>query len=408
MLEKMKKHKFHYGWVIVFACFFCCFSYGIFYSFGVFFKHLQQEFGWSRALTSTIHSLHMIFFPLSGLIIGWMTDKYGPKLPLISGATLIGLGIALLSIVQSPIQFFSFYAMASLGSGIMWSLPMGTIQHWFIKRRGLALGMAISGVGFSYALSPLSSLLISCLGWRTAYLIFGSGIWVILVFCTWAIIGNPRQKGLKPYGAEMTESRSAELNPEGWEAKAAAKTISFGFICGMWNCHAFAVMIVAVHLVNYATDIGISEVYGATAWFVVGCFSIPGRILGGYIGEKIGYERGFGLLGLANAIVIIWLLGAKSLWMFMLFAPFYGFCYGGQTPLIAAIIGRYFGLKPLSTLLGLQLFSGIIGGISGPWFAGFLFDKFNNYNMAFITASVFWALTALLSYILKEPQQPVN
>ena len=83
----MIKPRFHYGWVIVLVCFFCCFSYGLFYSFGVFFRHLQQEFGWSRALTSTVHSLHMVFFPVSALIIGWLTDKYGPRLPLIGGAT---------------------------------------------------------------------------------------------------------------------------------------------------------------------------------------------------------------------------------------------------------------------------------------------------------------------------------
>jgi len=405
---KVTKPRFHYGWVIVLVCFFCCFSYGLFYSFGVFFKHLQQEFGWSRALTSTVHSLHMVFFPISALIIGWLTDKYGPRLPLIGGATLMGSGIVLLSVVQSPIQFFTLYALASLGSGIIWSLPMGTIQHWFVKKRGLALGLSISGIGFSYALSPLSSLLISNFGWRTAYQIQGSVIWLILIFCAWAIAGSPRQKGLKPYGAETAQDMSAESELEGWEAGSAVKTISFWGICGMWSCHVFAVLIVAVHLVNYATDIGMSEVHGATAWFVVGCFSIPGRILGAYIGEKIGYRKGFSIFGLCNAIAIIWLLGAKNLWMLMLFAPFYGFCYGGQTPIIAALIGNYFGLKPLSTLLGLQMFTGMIGGTLGPWLAGFLYDKFNNYYIAFITASGFWALSALLSHILRKPQKQME
>lgn len=172
----------------------------------------------------------------------------------------------------------------------------------------------------------------------------------------------------------------------------------------MWVCHVFAVMIVAVHLVNYATDGGISEVHGAMSWFMLGCFSIPGRIFGAYIGEKIGYRKGYSLFGLFNAVAVIWLLGAKNLWMLMLFAPIYGFCYGGQTPIIAALLGSYFGIKPLSTLLGLQMFSGMIGGTLGPWLAGFLFDKTNSYHVAFITASVFWGLSALLSQILSKPQ----
>ena len=329
----MTKQRFHYGWVIVLACFFCCFSYGLFYSFGVFFKHIQQEFGWSRAMTSTIQSLHMVFFPFSALIIGWMTDKYGPKLPLMGGGILVGSGIVLLSFVQHPIHFFIFYAWASLGSGIIWSLPMGTIQHWFVKRRGLALGLSVSGIGFSYAMSPLSSLLIANFGWRAAYQILGSGIWLILLVCAWAIAGSPRQKGLKPYGIDSAEDLTDDPSVlNGWDAGAAAKTICFWGICGMWVCHVFAVMIIAVHLVNFATDIGIREVHGATSWFVVGCFSIPGRILGGYLGEKMGHRRAFSLFGLTNAIAIIWLMRAENLWMLMLFAPFYGFCYGGQTP----------------------------------------------------------------------------
>ena len=102
----MTQEKPHYGWVIVLSCFFCCFSYGIFYSFGIFFKHLQLEFGWNRALTSTVHSVHWIFFPLSSLILGWLADRYGPKKPLIGGATLVGLGTVLLSSVQTEATAF--------------------------------------------------------------------------------------------------------------------------------------------------------------------------------------------------------------------------------------------------------------------------------------------------------------
>jgi len=399
----MENRKFHYGWVVVLACFFCCFSYGIFYSFGVFFKHLQLEFGWSRGLTSTIHSLHWIFYPISGLIIGWVTDKYGPKVSLIGGASLIGLGTVMLGFVESPIQFYIFYGLASMGSGITWALPMGTVQHWFVKRRGLALGITISGVGFSYSLSPLSSLLISHFGWRSAYLAMGSGMWLILIICSLVISRDPREKGLEPYGAETEADITPESHLEGWKPGEAVKTISFWKLCSMFVCHAFAVMIIAVHLVNFATDLGIDEIHAATSWFAIGCFSILGRILGGSLGEKIGYRRGYLIFGMANAILLLWLLGVKNLWMLMLFVPFYGFCYGGQTPMIPALMGQFYGLKPLSTLLGIQFSFTIIGGTTAPWFAGFLFDKFNNYHAAFVTASCFWALTALIAYILKKP-----
>ncbi len=395
--------KFHYGWAIVLACFLCCFSYGIFYTFGVFFKHLQMEFGWSRGLTSTIHSLHWFFFPISSLIIGWLTDRWGPKLPLIGGATLLSIGTILLSRVQSPAQFYAFYGLASMGSGIIWSLPAATVQRWFVKKRGLALGIVASGVGVGYGLSPLSSLLISSFGWRTTYLILGSGIWLVLAFATWIIVGNPHEKGLKPYG--MEHNLTAYTGLEGWEVTRAVRGLCFWQICAMHVCHLFALMIVAVHLINFATDTGITEVQAATAWFLVGLSSIPGRIVGGHIGERIGYRKGFIICGTANALALLWLVGVKSPWMLFLFVIFYGFFYGGQTPMLPGLLADFFGLKPLSTLVGIQLFTGVISGTTGPLFAGFIFDRFGDYRIAFITASCFWAFTALLALPLKEPTE---
>ncbi|MFH1626346.1 MAG: MFS transporter [Pseudomonadota bacterium] len=397
--------RFHYAWAIVLACFLCCFSYGVFYSFGVFFKHLQAEFGWSRGLTSTIHSLHWIFFPISSLIVGWLSDKYGPKLPLIGGATLLSLGTVLLSRVQSPSQFYIFYALASLGSGVIWSLPTATVQRWFVKRRGLALGIVASGVGVSYTVSPLSSFLISGFGWRTAYLILGSGTWLILAFASWVIAASPEKKGLKPYGSEGETSLPTNSSPEGWEAKEAVRTFTLWQICAMYVCHLFAVTVIVVHLVNFATDLGIIEVHAATAWFTVGLFSIPGRVFGGYMGERIGYRRGFALCCLANTLLLLLLPGVNSLWMLFLFVPFYGLFYGGQTPMLPGLFADYFGLKPLSTLVGLQLFTGMLGGATGPLFAGFIFDTFQNYSIAFIAASFFWALSALLAIFLKKPRK---
>lgn len=400
----MARERFYYGWLIVLSCFLCCFSYGIFYTFGVFFKHLQMEFGWSRGLTSTIHSIHWIFFPISSLIIGWLTDKYGPKPPLIGGATLLGLGTVLLSRVENPVQFFIFYALASMGSGIIWALPAATVQRWFVKRRGLALGIMASGVGVGYAISPLSSLLISNLGWRAAYLILGLGIWVVLAFAAWIIVGSPQEKGLKPYGAD-DESLSEDSIPEDWKAGEVLKRVSFLQICSLHIFQLFAVMIVAVHLINFATDMGIAEVQAATAWFIVGLSSIPGRIVCGHIAERISYRKGFILCCIANSFALLWLLGVKSPSMLFVFVIFYGFFYGGQALMLPGLLAHFFGLKPLSTLIGLLMLTGIFSGTTAPLFAGFIFDKFKNYNIAFITASCIWALTALIAILLKKPKK---
>ena len=119
----------------------------------------------------------------------------------------------------------------------------------------------------------------------------------------------------------------------------------------------------------------------------------------------MGYRRGFILCCLVNTFLLLWLLGVKNLWMLFLFVPFYGLFYGGQTPMLPGLFAEYYGLKPLSTLVGVQLLAGILGGTTGHLFAGFIFDRFQNYTMAFIAASCFWALGALFAIVLKRPRK---
>ena len=123
------------------------FSYGIFCTIGVFFKPLQAEFGWSATLISSIQSLHIAVGILSSLLIGWATDRFGPKLILVCAGTLIGIGISLCSQVSELWQFYLFYGIASLGQAALWTLPMSVVQRWFVKERGLTLGIAAAGIG---------------------------------------------------------------------------------------------------------------------------------------------------------------------------------------------------------------------------------------------------------------------
>ena len=100
-IVKMKKQRFFYGWIIVAGCFTAAMSYGLFHTFGVFFKSLQAEFGWSRALTASVSSIHLIVFAVSSVLIGRITDKYGPRIALTIGAFLIGAGMMLCSQIKS-------------------------------------------------------------------------------------------------------------------------------------------------------------------------------------------------------------------------------------------------------------------------------------------------------------------
>lgn len=149
------KPRLFYGWIIALCCFFSAQTYGFFFSLGVFFKPLQGEFGWGAGLISTIHSLHLVVLVVSMPILGRMTDKYGAKRMFIVSAVLMGVGFFLCGTVKEIWHFYLFYLLASLGVGSTTAMPTAIVQKWFVKKKGLALGIAASGIGAGPLLAAL-------------------------------------------------------------------------------------------------------------------------------------------------------------------------------------------------------------------------------------------------------------
>ena len=275
----MGQKGFFYGWIVAAACFMCCASYAPFYCFGIFFNSLQAEFGWSRALTSSVHSFHLVMVGLSSIFMGWLTDRYGPRLAIMVGAFAMGIGFTLCSQIRSIEQLYAFYLIASIGTGVVYSVPAATVQRWFVKRRGLLLGLVLTGTQVSnFIMAPVTSLMISAYGWRTSYLILGLLFFVLLTLAAMVMVSSPERKGLKPYGFE--EASAASPGPAlGREDKDrddqssgrfltrdALKTRTFLGICAIFAFVSLSVHLVLVHTVPFATDIGVSRAMAATAF----------------------------------------------------------------------------------------------------------------------------------------------
>ena len=184
MAKKTDKSEIFYGWFVVIACFFVTMSLGeTMWSFGVFFKPLENEFQWSRTLVSSGYTAFLIPYSLSSIVAGKISDRYGPRMILIASGTLAGLGISLCSQIQSVNEFRAFLAVAGLGAGATWSVPTSTVQRWFYGRRqaGLALAIVVGGVGIgALVFAPLINYFILNYGWRNAYLIIGILFFVII------------------------------------------------------------------------------------------------------------------------------------------------------------------------------------------------------------------------------------
>ncbi len=402
-----EKPTFFHHWVIVAACFIAATSYGLFYTFGVFFKSLQAEFDWGRALTGSVHSVHLVIYALSTYFFGRLTDSIGPRRALSLGAFFIGIGLSLCSQIHSIWHLYFFYVIASLGSGVTVSLPNATVQKWFVKKRGLALGLVTAGVGAgTLFLAPLTQYLITSLGWRYSYIAIGIFYWALLTLTAIAMVDRPEKKGLRPYGwqEKVRAGQENDIGFHDWPAKEAMKTKIFLLIILIYFFTNLPIHMVMIHIVPYLTDLGISRAFAAGALGLIGGISISGRIGLGVLSEKIGWKWGLFLSCLICSLMLFWLIGIRTPWMLLVFTLTYGFFYGGKITTIPGLIGSFFGTRSLGEIIGIIHAVSLTGGIIGPVLGGYIFDLSGSYRLAFLIAALAFLTSAILTLFAHPPK----
>ena len=172
-----------YGWTVVTAAGLILFmAYGTQYAFGVFFAALVEEFGWSRASVSGVFSLYAAVYSGFALVAGRLTDRWGPRTVIAIGGALLGAGLVAMSRVGALWQPYLLYGtIAALGMSTAYVPCNATVARWFTRRRGLAVGLASAGGSLgTLALPPVAHFLVSRLGWRWSYVVFGLAIFLTL------------------------------------------------------------------------------------------------------------------------------------------------------------------------------------------------------------------------------------
>ena len=393
-----------YGWFVVAACFAVTLTVGeTFWSFGVFFKPLESEFGWSRSLVSSGYTAFLISWSISAVVSGRLADRYSPRPILLVAALLTGLGISLCSQVQDINQLRIFLLIAGLGAGATWSVPTSTIQRWFYQRRraGLALSIVVAGVGVGAVIfAPLINHLILTYGWRNAFLAVGIIIFVIVSISSVVIRRSPADATTVPVGQATTLK---SLSNDGWATREVVTMPPFIGIAFCVFVGVFAFNALSVHLMPYATDAGISSTASAAALGLLGGFSIPGRIMSGFISDRIGWQKVMALSLLGMGLSVLWLLFMESQWMLYCFVFFYGLFHGLRIPSQIGILSRFFGMRSLGELIGITSAMGSLISSFAPYIAGFIFDTTSSYFMVFIIVMVFLVGGSLVAIVVKEP-----
>ncbi len=395
--KETNTQQFNYGWVVVAAGVLMIFvTYGLTYSYSIFFKPLADYFQWDRASVSLIYSMAVIIRGAAAIGTGWMADKFGARKTMIFCGLMMAAGYLLSSQVTTLWQFFLTYAIVeAIGVSGIFGIGSAVASRWFTKNRGLALGIIASGSGLgTLLLVPIVERLVAAYQWSQTFIIVGIAAGVLMVGGALFLREPPQTKRT----TAIQEKSSATVS-------VALKDVRFWLVMTCFALFLLGTQMVLVHIVNYATDVGIDPLVAATFMSVIGGVSLVGRLSTGVVAEKIGLYKSLVLICIFQGIAFILLLFTKSVWMFYIFAIFFGVAYGGEVTQIPLVISRFFGTKVMATLMGVALFVTGIGGAVGPWLAGKIYDVTGSYNWAFIIGIIASALCVVMVWLLKRAER---
>jgi MFS family permease len=406
---------FFYGWIII-AVTFITMAIGVNArtAFSLFFPPIIDEFGWERGVTAGAFSFGFVVSAFVSPLIGRLMDRLGPRSVMELGVALMAAGLLLAPLTTQPWHLYLTIGVL-VGAG---SICLGYsgqslfLPNWFIRRRGLAIGLAFAGVGIgSVTLLPWVQWMIDHSGWRTACTAIGLLVLVVLAPLNLLLRKRPEDLGLRPDGDAAACPTSAKpvsniVDPDwagvDWTLRRALRTARFwwlaiGYAGGLYIWYA-----VQVHQTRYLLDIGFSPAVAVWALGAVSLLGIPGQILLGHVSDRVGREwiwsascAGFAICFAA----LIALAQYPTLPLVYLMVVSQGALGYGLTSIMGAVVVEIFQGKHYGSIFGTIMVAALAGGAAGPLVTGLLHDLWGNYTFAFVIGIGVSALSALAIWL---------
>ena len=386
------------AWLLLGAAF-ATFSIGagFMHAYTVFLVTFIDAFGWSRAEVSVAYSVSQMVNGVSSPFVGLLVDRLGARRLILIGGMVLTAGLLISSQVGQLWQVITVYGVImTLGAnclGLVVFVPF--LSRLFVKNRGMAVSVVQSANGFARAFSaPVTTLMISQLGWRGAYLWQGVFMAAVVIPLAWLFRGEGR-----------SSARRAS-DGHGWTLRQAVRTPHFWLLFAVYMFTGLGSFLVALHQLAFAIDIGFDKLYAAEVLGLGAFLSLPGVIITGTLSDYIGRELsaiftyGTSIIGVVCALLIHSPDQHLLLW---LHSCFFGLTWGARGPAITAKTADLFPGPNLGAILGVITIGTGLGAASGSWLAGFVFDTTGSYRVAFWLSILFYVAGSVAFWALRRP-----
>ena len=371
-------------------------SMGIRHGFGLWLQPITQAQGWSRETFAFAIAIQNLSWGIFGIFAGMVADRFGAFRVVAGGALLYALGLVGMALSPTGL-LFTLTAGVLIGAaqaGTTYAVIYGVIgRNISADKRSWAMGVAAAAGSFGqFLMVPTEGFLISSLGWKTALLVLGGAVLLIMPLAL-----GLRESGLASGHAARREQSIGQALREAFKYPSFQLLMAGYFVCG------FQVVFIGVHMPSYLKDKGLSPQVASYALALIGLFNVFGTYIAGALGQKIAKRKILATIYFSRAVVIsVFLAAPLSPASVYIFASLMGLLWLSTIPPTNAVVAQIFGIQHLSMLGGFIFFSHQIGSFMGVWLGGYLYDRTGSYDIVWYIAIALGIFAALVNLPIRE------
>jgi len=381
------------------------------YAWSVFIRPLNAEFGWSRADIALAFAIACLIFGLMTFPAGRLSDRFGPRIVVLIGAVILGIGFTVSGYITEKWHLYITYGViAGFGGGLIYLPPIAPAPKWWPDRRALATGFSVVGLGLgSFIMAPLATYIIQNLGWRYVFIYAGIVMFLMAAIASLCLKNPPagwKPDGWSPSAAGGPGTASGHRD---FTHEETYRTPQFWLMYLAYFCGSFAGLMVIGHIAGHGIDSGLEPMTaaGAASWLAI--MNAASRVLLGQLADKIGTRVSFIIVFALQAAAMLLLFPSGGIyWALWAVAALIGWNYGSMFTLFPATCLQYFGPTAQGSNYGLLFTAWGFAGFAGPWVGGWLKDASGTYLAPFAIAGGMVALAVVILAVIRAPVKMIR